>query len=130
MSDALQWDDTRHCLDHGDMDHAHKEFIRLLNQAANAGKGEFTASFLQLQTHTQQHFAVEERLMDASGFPASAEHKAEHQRILGELHQLAIRVQQGRAMMARAYVQDKLPEWFNLHTATMDSALAAHCNAG
>ena len=124
MSAVLVWDQQRHVLDEGDMDLTHQEFIALVNQTAGAGQGDFVAHFLRLVEHTRQHFAHEEQLMQAYAFPATGEHKGEHQRILGELQQLASRAQKGRTSMARAYVQDKLPEWFNLHTATMDSALA------
>ena len=125
MSAVLAWDTQRHVLDGGDMDLAHQEFITLVNQTAGASQGEFAAHFLQLLEHTRQHFAHEEQLMEASNFPAIGEHKGEHRRILGELQQLATRAEKGTTSMARAYVHERLPEWFNLHTATMDSALAA-----
>lgn len=130
MSEVLAWDPLRHSLAHTELDQTHQAFIRLLNQAASAGKDQFVAQLQQLLEHTQQHFADEEQLMQASNFPSLAEHQAEHRRVLGELQQLATRAQQGRStLLARAYVRDKLPEWFNLHTATMDSALVAHLHA-
>lgn len=129
MSEVLAWDPLRHTLAHAELDHTHQVFIKLLNQTAAAGKDQFVAQLQQLLEHTQQHFAQEEQLMQASNFPSLTEHRAEHQRVLGELQQLATHAQQGRSiLLARAYVQDKLPEWFNLHTTTMDSALVAHLN--
>ena len=130
MSEVLTWDPLRHALAHAELDRTHQAFIALLNQTASAGKDQFVTQLQQLLEHTQQHFAEEEQLMQASNFASLAEHQAEHQRVLGELSQLATRAQQGRStLLARAYVQDKLPEWFNLHTATMDSALVAHLHA-
>ena len=64
--------------------------------------------------------------MQQSGFPATAEHKGEHHRVLGELSQFTRQLEKGRSMMARAYVKERLPGWFTLHITTMDSALAAH----
>lgn len=126
MSSVFNWDEQRHALGDGDMDRTHQEFIALVNQTARAGNDDFAPQLVLLQRHTQQHFEREEQLMQDCNFPASEEHKAEHQRILGELQQFTLRAQQGRTSLARAYVQESLPGWFHLHTATMDSALAAH----
>ena len=127
MNEALAWDPQRHSLAHAELDSTHHSFVKLLNQTVAASKDQFVAQLQQLLEHTQQHFAQEEQLMQASKFPSLVEHQAEHQRVLGELQQLTTRAQQGRStLLARAYVQDKLPEWFNLHTTTMDSALTAY----
>ncbi|THF56924.1 hypothetical protein E6O51_18960 [Pseudothauera rhizosphaerae] len=63
---------------------------------------------------------------DDARFPAIGEHVNEHQRVLGELMAFGRGVQAGRLKFARAYVQQSLPEWFDLHLSTMDAALAAH----
>jgi len=36
------------------------------------------------------------------------------------------RVQTGRATMAKAWLNESLPTWFDLHAKTMDSSLVAH----
>jgi hemerythrin len=61
-----------------------------------------------------------------SGFPAISEHASDHQRVLGELARFEKRVVAGSTAMARAYIREQLPHWFDLHIKTMDSALAAH----
>jgi hemerythrin len=66
--------------------------------------------------------------MEQSKFPAMGEHKADHQRILGELAQFKKRLDKGLVSFARAYAVEKLPNWFTLHVMTMDSALVAHLN--
>ncbi|MGE0014245.1 MAG: hemerythrin, partial [Azoarcus sp.] len=50
----------------------------------------------------------------------------EHQRVLAELRAFNRSVKGGRLLVARAYVRESLPEWFDLHLSTMDAALAAH----
>ena len=77
---------------------------------------------------TQEHFTEEERLMDECGFSAKQEHVGEHTKVLGELNQLSKRVQTGNLFMAKAYVRERLPEWFALHSSTMDSALVSALN--
>lgn len=64
------------------------------------------------------------------GFAALAEHRDEHRRVLGEMRSLLLRAGAGRLALARGYVCDRLPGWFALHAATMDSALAAHLGGG
>lgn len=64
--------------------------------------------------------------MEETCFLAIVEHTAEHQRILGELDRFKSKVDNEIFMFARTYIREQIPDWFNLHLATMDSALAAH----
>ncbi|MEW5837798.1 MAG: hemerythrin family protein [Pseudomonadota bacterium] len=108
------------------IDILHEGFVDLLNRLDAAPAHEFAELFFGLLQHTREHFAREEALMVQCDFPAISEHCAEHGRVLGELRQMELRVRAGRPMMARAYVREQLPGWFELHTRTMDSALAGH----
>lgn len=108
------------------MDATHREFVDLVNGLEQAQGAAFAAGFAALVSHTRAHFAAELDLMQRSGFPATAEHDAEHRRVLGQLERFAQRVDRGSQLMARAYVRDEVPGWFKLHAITMDSALAAH----
>ncbi|QPK63608.1 hemerythrin domain-containing protein [Methylomonas sp. LL1] len=108
------------------IDHDHHEFIQLLNQLDNAADADFAVLFQQLYQHTEQHFALENQLMRQCGFPAEAEHTGEHQRVLGEFKQFKTRVDKGLIAFGRSFVRDRLPQWFQLHVATMDSALAVY----
>jgi len=108
------------------IDHDHQSFITLVNQLDSADNAEFPALFRELYRHTEQHFELENQLMQAFAFPAETEHKGEHQRVLAEFKQFQSRVDKGLIPFGRAFVKDRLPQWFKLHVATMDSALAAH----
>lgn len=122
----LLWQDDRHLLGVEEMDGTHKEFVDLVNRLGDmAEPDEFKLWFAELVAHTGAHFANEDRLMVESGFPALSEHRSEHNRILGQMTQINERVQRGIIVMGREYIKD-LPQWFDLHAATMDSALAAH----
>jgi hemerythrin-like metal-binding protein len=126
MADLIENFDQRYLLGQETMDGTHREFVNLVNRLGEASKKEFIKLFAELLTHTKAHFEQENRLMEESGFPAIREHIDEHQRVLGELDRFAQRVASGSAMMGRAYVVQQLPQWFDLHAKTMDSALAAH----
>lgn len=117
---------ANHLLGNPGMDATHAEFVALVNRLAGVDGREFQALFLELLDHTGNHFGTEEALMEESAFPASAEHRAEHWRVLGDLRAMGQRVVQGRIGLARSYLIDQIPHWFAVHAATMDSALAAH----
>ncbi|EIJ43864.1 hemerythrin-like metal-binding domain-containing protein [Beggiatoa alba B18LD] len=108
------------------MDDTHQEFVALVNKTHDANNADFKVLFTELLTHTQAHFDKENQLMVATKFPALGEHQAEHQRVINELKQFKQRVDKGMISFGRAYIKDRLPEWFALHTKTMDSALAVH----
>ncbi|MEJ2424198.1 MAG: hemerythrin domain-containing protein [Candidatus Thiodiazotropha sp.] len=114
------------CLGVDQMDDMHQRFMELLNQLENAEKGVFARLFQELVVHTEAHFMMEQELMQSSRFPATREHLDEHNRVLGELGRFAIRVSKGSMLLGRAYAVEQLPDWFELHSRTMDSALAAH----
>ena len=126
MTALIEAFEQRYLLGISTMDDTHREFVDLVNRLGVATKAEFIQLFAELFTHTQTHFEQENRLMEVSGFPAIREHTDEHQRILGELNRFSEKVSTGSIMMGKAYVTQQLPQWFDLHAKTMDSALAAH----
>ena len=115
-------------VDYDPLDNDHDDFISLLNQLDVADNANFPALFQQLYEQTGQHFERENQLMKQFSFPGEGEHKSEHQRVLGEFKQFKSRVDKGLIAFGRAFVKDRLPQWFGLHVTTMDSALAAHIN--
>lgn len=123
---ALAFIDERHALGVAEMDATHREFVALAAELAAADDARFPARYAALLEHTRAHFAAEDARMRATRFPAIGEHTNEHQRVLGELMAFGRGVQAGRLKLARAYVRESLPGWFDLHLATMDAALAAH----
>jgi len=111
------------------MDDTHREFAELVDSFAELDTNDreaFTARYQQLVRHTAEHFQNEDRLMCDSGFFATAMHKGEHERVLGEMARMGGYLQRGQVKMVRDYVLEHLPGWFEQHAATMDSALAGH----
>jgi len=114
------------------IDQEHAEFIHVLEKLGSISNADFPALFQELYQHTEAHFERENQLMQQSAFPATSEHIGEHLRVLGEFKQFKTRVDKGMIAFARAFVNERLPAWFELHVSTMDSALVAHikkCNA-
>jgi hemerythrin-like metal-binding protein len=125
----LNWKPEIHAVGVAEMDATHEDFVHELAALTKAGDEEFPHLFHALGLHTRAHFENEGRLMRACRFPAIGEHESEHQRILGELAMIDRSVARGSLGLARAYVAVGLPDWFNKHLATMDSALAARLKA-
>lgn len=117
---------TAYALGDARMDATHRDFLALCLRANEAQGAAFATALQALFEHTRQHFADEEQRMQASAYPALGEHRADHQRTLGDMDRFCQRAAAGRASMARAWLNDSLPRWFDLHARTMDSALAAH----
>ncbi len=126
ITDLIDPSDARYSLGYDDIDEIHHEFIHLLNRLAKADRAQFAELFNALVTHTEAHFSSEAALMQATNYTATAEHTADHDRVLGDLHRMLRKVNKGSTQFARAYVTQQLPDWFTLHTATMDSSLVAH----
>lgn len=130
MTELINKDNPAYILGISTMDNTHFEFIDLVNQLGAAeNKAHFIELFQKFFEHTNAHFEAENQLMQQTGFPAIHEHMGEHLRVLGEMNRLSVRVKNGSTLMARSYIEEHLPEWFTLHAATMDSALAAHIKA-
>jgi hemerythrin-like metal-binding protein len=108
------------------MDATHREFVALLNVMESVPKGELAPYFDRLLTHTQTHFETENETMRTSGFLSLREHEDDHNRILAEMMQMQRFAAKGMEKLVRAYVREKLPDWFATHAATMDTALALH----
>ncbi len=123
----LKWLDE-FLLGYESIDESHHAFLELVSQAGSAEGEQFKSLFNEINEHLIKHFFEEEVLMDSCQFSASAEHKGEHRRILGEMNQFKRQIDRGRTQMAKAYVTDNLPQWFTLHIGTMDSALVATLN--
>ncbi|MCU7916799.1 MAG: hemerythrin domain-containing protein [Candidatus Thiodiazotropha sp. (ex Dulcina madagascariensis)] len=118
--------DRRYRLGIEKLDEEHRKFVELVNRLESSENAVFIELFPQLVNHIQQHFLTENALMAESGYSAIHEHIDEHQRVLDELNRIGEKVSLGSVSMGRTYVTDHLPNWFEHHAETMDSALASH----
>lgn len=108
------------------MDQTHREFVELYQRLAAAEGEALLPAFDEFVTHTEAHFAQENRWMAAVDFPGC--HRGEHDRVLAVLHDIRKRVANGDLFFARRLIQE-LPAWFENHTNGMDAALAFHLNS-
>lgn len=92
-----------------------------LRQAVAHGGGREQVSELldRLIEFTRMHFWSEEQLMEQTGFPGLAEHRAEHHSMLAQILQSAHRVQYGQGVQMRPLL-GFLRDWFMEHIEAMD----------
>ncbi len=106
------------------IDQRHEEFYVLYDTLKNATDSDFLEAFNAVILHTQGHFAEEEADMERVVYPNKFEHKQEHQKALDEMNYFREKVVSGKLMFAKAYVKDRLGDWFRNHLLNMDSDLA------
>lgn len=80
----------------------------------------------QLVDFTRVHFTSEELMMRLYAYPQYPEHRAEHERLTGEVPDLQRRITGPDAAVALAAVET-LQRWLTGHIRTMDLAFAAWC---
>lgn len=109
--------------DHAEFIELRKELLGLL--ARQAADIEVDAVLDELLRHTRQHFAEEERLMQAAQFPPYPVHKTEHDRVLADLeNRIAQWRHQRDAEALRHFAQVALADWFVDHVGMMDFVTA------
>lgn len=120
---TITWsDELKRGLDFQDEDH--EEAVKLMNALQGCSDDELPALFEQLFTHTKEHLARENALMERIGFFAIPMHKGEHDRVLAEMQAFNERLDAGDIAAVRHYVQDTVPNWFLGHLNSMDTITA------
>lgn len=110
------------------IDSLHEEMATLLVAATSAPDSDLLDTLTRLRLHTEHHFAQEESLMRDHHFAGLNEHRREHQQLLAELNGMTKAVTRGRFRLARAWLNDRLPEWFHFHVSNLDGLLVAYLN--
>ena len=118
---TLQWSEEL-ALDLPRMDETHQEFVQLLQAVQAADDAGLPAAWQALVEHTAEHFAQEDRWMQATQFAAGSCHSLQHQAVLNIMREGGA---QGDLRVLRTMAEE-LTVWFPQHTDSMDAALAAH----
>jgi hemerythrin len=113
-------------------DEEHKQLMNLINQlhdAMKTGQGkEVIGDVLKgLITYTQNHFAAEERLMKAHGYPAYGNHKKEHNNLTMKVLDFQKGFTEGSALLSQT-VMTFLKEWLTNHIQGVDKEYGPFLN--
>lgn len=93
---VVKWDES-FSVGNGLLDGQHQKLFRAINDLYDATRGrkataESRRALEFLIDYTRTHFADEEALMEARGYPGLAEHRAEHQELIANLQEFARRL--------------------------------------
>jgi hemerythrin len=110
-----------------EVDHEHQELITLINELhdviqANGGRNQVLESLGEIFAQISSHFALEEKMMRESRYPALAEHKEDHETLLDELRDIMDDVEDDGSY-DESRLADDLERWFTVHFKTHDARL-------
>ena len=123
----LAWSEA-HAIGDPEIDEQHQQMFELYNQALHAlqqNPGHLTPGMVlqALIDYTGYHFATEEAVMAASGYPHRHEHAREHRALLSVISALVARVDAEPGMLAD--VVGLLRVWIQGHVLCTDKDLGA-----
>lgn len=124
----IEWNQSL-VVGHPKIDSDHQRLVALvcrLYDAMQAGKGNAVCGEIlgDLIAYTRTHFAMEEGLMAAAGYPKLAEHKAQHAKLVHDVMDFKARLDGGSAAITITLFKF-LKEWLVHHIGASDRALAA-----
>jgi hemerythrin len=101
------------------LDAPHRHLLEQMNGLLNGSDSDVTQGMEALVTAMECDFREEEALMEQITYPGIRAHMEQHARVLAALH----RIEPDDVAAAREALV-LLPQWFALHLATLDTALA------
>ena len=109
------------------IDHEHRELIELINQLyelmhSGVERERVVESLGEIYAQIAAHFALEERMMRDSTYPALREHKTDHESLLDQLRDIMDRVEDDGSYDEERMTRD-LERWFTEHFRTHDARL-------
>jgi hemerythrin len=115
-----------------EIDSQHKEFINLTNELSGAiktGRGFdiLQETLFKLIEYAEVHFATENRLMKAHGYPGLASHKKEHDELKIHLLEINRRFNTDRLILADTVLYF-LEDWTANHVKTTDMECGSFLN--
>jgi len=110
------------------IDHEHQELIELINTLHARLSGDATAEeishFLgEVDAQIAAHFALEERTLRDMKYDQYADHKADHERLLEDIRDIADAFDAGVYMDYSSRLGEHLKLWFSEHFRTRDARL-------
>jgi hemerythrin-like metal-binding protein len=122
----IEWNDSL-VVGHPKIDEDHKRLVALvcrLYEAMQAGKGNAVCGQIlgDLIAYTKTHFAMEEGLMAAAGYPKLAEHRAQHNQLVHDVMDFKARLDGGSTALTIGLFKF-LKDWLANHIGASDKQL-------
>ncbi len=115
------------------IDKQHQKLFDIVNElhdAMKAGKGsQLTPEIVKrLAEYAWEHFAHEEDMMKRANYPDFSNHKAEHDKLKGEVARMASGIRGGNAILTM-HLQEFLCNWLQSHILQRDMKYSAPLRA-
>jgi len=125
----LQWRDE-FSVGIAEVDHEHRELIELINALqkdlqAGSDTQKLVRALGEIYAQISSHFALEEKMMRETRYPALDEHKEDHETLLDDLRDIMDDVEDD-GVLDEAQLTDDLNRWFSDHFRTHDAKLHRH----
>jgi hemerythrin-like metal-binding protein len=105
------------------MDASHESLMAELQRIAACPDDEFCQAYCDLIAVIESDFRGEEEAMEAIQFAGLQRHREQHARVLSAMHRCRPQVMAGDIAVGRKVIE-LFPQWFDIHIATLDHALA------
>jgi len=114
----IEWNDS-HSVGVQILDDQHKNLFKIVNELHAAmmrqeGKSAAGPLLEELLKFSQEHFATEEKMMEAAQYPGLAQHQAHHRELTRKAQEFAARYQRGESGLT-IHLLKFLNEWLNTH---------------
>jgi hemerythrin-like metal-binding protein len=112
------------------IDRQHQQLFAMLNElhlAMKTGKGAQAAPRIlkRLVDYACEHFALEEALMTQANYPELARHKAEQEKLTGEVAKMMQDIESGKTVVSMKLLQF-LRSWLQDHIAGVDKKYTSY----
>ena len=110
-----------------EVDFEHRELIELINSLyasarSGAGREVVIEALGEIYAQIASHFALDEKMMRLTRYPALREHKEDHETLLDDLRDIMDEVEDDGAY-DEAQLSTDLERWFGDHFRTHDAKL-------
>ncbi len=108
-----------------ELDSDHQALIQLINRLHDAlnhdeGRSALDQIFESLAVYIETHFAREELVMEACGYPEISEHKQQHLNFTQNTHYVRDRYFRGEDAEVGHDLLNQLKDWWNHHILLLD----------
>lgn len=118
-----------------EIDYEHRCLIEDINRLHRELRAELDMERIEetlgsIHARMQAHFALEEHVMLANGYPHYPEHKAEHERLLDEYTELMTRFERDPNSGDQEAMEDMLRRWIVGHILESDKKMSLMLTGG
>ena len=113
------------------IDQEHRELAALVDDLCNATMPPYEMAILDWRVHrltayTLAHFAAEEDMMRATGYPNTETHALRHRVLIAQLSMVRAALTEGVFVWNREATERLIRSWLVMHIVKCDRPFAAH----